>query len=322
MRYLVTGGAGFIGSHIVDHLIGQGNQVLVVDDFSTGDPENLAIHKASKDLEVIEGNILDSALIKRATREVDRVFHFAAAVGVFNIMSDTVKSLKTNLQGTENVLEACLEYKKPVLIASSSEVYGKNSSDSLSEDSDRIIGPPQKIRWSYSDAKAIDESLAISLHREQGLEARIVRLFNTVGPRQVGRYGMVVPRFVEAALKGEALTIYGSGEQTRCFGHVLDIVDAIIKVETRSEAIACPVNIGVSEEISILGLADCVLRILKSKSSIKFLPYEDAYPFGFEDMQRRVPNNSLLREITNWQPKRGIDNIILDIANYTNNSTI
>lgn len=322
MRYLVTGGAGFIGSHIVDHLIGQGNQVLVVDDFSTGDPENLAIHKASKDLEVIEGNILDSAQIKRATREVDRVFHFAAAVGVFNIMSDTVKSLKTNLQGTENVLEACLEYKKPVLIASSSEVYGKNSSDSLSEDSDRIIGPPQKIRWSYSDAKAIDESLAISLHREQGLEARIVRLFNTVGPRQVGRYGMVVPRFVEAALKGEALTIYGSGEQTRCFGHVLDIVDAIIKVETRSEAIACPVNIGVSEEISILGLADCVLRILKSKSSIKFLPYEDAYPFGFEDMQRRVPNNSLLREITNWQPKRGIDNIILDIANYTNNSTI
>ena len=318
MRYLVTGGAGFIGSHIVDHLIGQGKQVLVVDDFSTGDPENLAIHKASKDLEVIEGNILDSALIKRATREVDRVFHFAAAVGVFNIMSDTVKSLKTNLQGTENVLEACLEYKKPVLIASSSEVYGKNSSDSLSEDSDRIIGPPQKIRWSYSDAKAIDESLAISLHREQGLEARIVRLFNTVGPRQVGRYGMVVPRFVEAALKGEDLTIYGSGEQTRCFGHVLDIVDAILKIENTPEAIACPVNIGVSEEISILNLASSVLRLLNSKSTVKFVPYEEVYSFGFEDMQRRVPDNALLKKLTGWQPKRGIEQIVLDIASHIN----
>ena len=318
MRYLVTGGAGFIGSHIVDHLIGQGKQVLVVDDFSTGDPENLAIHKASKDLEVIEGNILDSALIKRATREVDRVFHFAAAVGVFNIMSDTVKSLKTNLQGTENVLEACLEYKKPVLIASSSEVYGKNSSDSLSEDSDRIIGPPQKIRWSYSDAKAIDESLAISLHREQGLEARIVRLFNTVGPRQVGRYGMVFPRFVEAALKGEALTIYGSGEQTRCFGHVLDIVDAILKIESTAEAIACPVNIGVSEEISILNLASRVLRLLNSKSTVKFVPYEEVYSFGFEDMQRRVPDNALLKKLTGWRPKRGIEQIVLDIANHIN----
>ena len=318
MRYLVTGGAGFIGSHTVDHLIGQGNKVLVVDDFSTGDPENLAIHKASKDLEVIEGNILDSALIKRATREVDRVFHFAAAVGVFNIMSDTVKSLKTNLQGTENVLEACLEYKKPVLIASSSEVYGKNGSDSLSEDSDRIIGPPQKIRWSYSDAKAIDESLAISLHREQGLEARIVRLFNTVGPRQVGRYGMVFPRFVEAALKGEALTIYGSGEQTRCFGHVLDIVDAILKIESTAEAIACPVNIGVSEEISILNLASRVLRLLNSKSTVKFVPYEEVYSFGFEDMQRRVPDNTLLKKLTGWQPKRGIEDIILDIANHIN----
>jgi UDP-glucose 4-epimerase len=318
MRYLVTGGAGFIGSHIVDHLMGQGNQVLVVDDFSTGDPENLAIHKASKDLEVIEGNILDSALIKRATREVDRVFHFAAAVGVFNIMSDTVKSLKTNLQGTENVLEACLEYKKPVLIASSSEVYGKNGSDSLSEDSDRIIGPPQKIRWSYSDAKAIDESLAISLHREQGLEARIVRLFNTVGPRQVGRYGMVFPRFVEAALKGEALTIYGSGEQTRCFGHVLDIVDAILKIESTAEAIACPVNIGVSEEISILNLASRVLRLLNSKSTVKFVPYEEVYSFGFEDMQRRVPDNALLKKLTGWRPKRGIEQIVLDIANHIN----
>ena len=318
MRYLVTGGAGFIGSHIVDLLIGQGKQVLVVDDFSTGDPENLAIHKASKDLEVIEGNILDSALIKRATREVDRVFHFAAAVGVFNIMSDTVKSLKTNLQGTENVLEACLEYKKPVLIASSSEVYGKNSSDSLSEDSDRIIGPPQKIRWSYSDAKAIDESLAISLHREQGLEARIVRLFNTVGPRQVGRYGMVVPRFVEAALKGEDLTIYGSGEQTRCFGHVLDIVDAILKIENTPEAIACPVNIGVSEEISILNLASSVLRLLNSKSTVKFVPYEEVYSFGFEDMQRRVPDNALLKKLTGWRPKRGIEQIVLDIANHIN----
>ena len=318
MRYLVTGGAGFIGSHIVDLLIDQGKQVLVVDDFSTGDPENLAIHKASKDLEVIEGNILDSALIKRATREVDRVFHFAAAVGVFNIMSDTVKSLKTNLQGTENVLEACLEYKKPVLIASSSEVYGKNSSDSLSEDSDRIIGPPQKIRWSYSDAKAIDESLAISLHREQGLEARIVRLFNTVGPRQVGRYGMVVPRFVEAALKGEYLTIYGSGEQTRCFGHVLDIVDAILKIENTPEAIACPVNIGVSEEISILNLASSVLRLLNSKSTVKFVPYEEVYSFGFEDMQRRVPDNALLKKLTGWQPKRGIEQIVLDIASHIN----
>jgi UDP-glucose 4-epimerase len=321
VRYLVTGGAGFVGSHLVDRLILDGHCVTVLDDFSTGRRENLLQHANEKLLELVEGDILNANLVDDLTSKVDRVFHLAAAVGVFNIVEHPLKSIRTNIEGSENVFNACLKYQRPIFITSSSEIYGKNSSDLLKEDSDRIIGAPQKIRWSYSDAKAIDEAIAISMHQQHGLETRIARLFNTVGPRQVGRYGMVVPRFISAALSNSPITVYGNGEQTRCFGHVLDIVDAIIKIENTAEAIACPVNIGVSEEISILNLASSVLRLLNSKSAVKFVSYEEVYSFGFEDMQRRVPDSTLLKKLTGWQPKRGIENIILDIASHINKQT-
>ena len=245
----MTGGAGFVGSHLVDRLLERGDLVTILDDFSTGRRENISHHKANSQLTVVEGSILDSNLVENLVRECDRVFHLAAAVGVFNTVQYPLESLTTNIKGSENVFDACIKFNKPVLITSSSEVYGKNTSDLLSEDSDRVVGAPQKIRWSYSDAKAIDESMVIALHQQRGLETRIVRLFNTVGPRQVGRYGMVVPRFVEAALKNEPLKIYGTGKQTRCFGHVADVVEAILRIDGTTEAIGKPVNIGVNQEI-------------------------------------------------------------------------
>lgn len=321
MRYLVTGGAGFVGSHLVDRLILDGHSVTVLDDFSTGRRENLLQHANEKLLELVEGDILNADLVDDLTSKVDRVFHLAAAVGVFNILEHPLKSIRTNIEGSENVFNACLKHKRPIFITSSSEIYGKNSSDFLKEDSDRIIGAPQKIRWSYSDAKAIDEAIAISMHKQHGLETRIARLFNTVGPRQVGRYGMVVPRFISAALSDSPITVYGNGEQTRCFGHVLDIVEALIQLDTKSEAIAKPINVGVNQEISVLNLAKRVLEISKSKSEIFFQSYEDAYLMGYEDMQRRVPDNSLLTQITNWRPTKDINDVIEDIIASTVYST-
>jgi len=314
LKFLLTGGAGFVGSHLLDQLVDRGDSVIVLDDFSTGRKENIAHHIQSKSVEVIEGSILDADLVDELVSKSDRVFHLAAAVGVFNIVKFPLGSLTTNIKGSENVFEASLKHNKPVLITSSSEVYGKNTSDLLSEDSDRVVGAPQKIRWSYSDAKAIDEAMAIALHQQKGLETRIVRLFNTVGPRQIGRYGMVVPRFVEAALKNEPLTIYGTGKQTRCFGHVSDVVDAILKVDGCIEAIGKPINIGVNQEISIVDLAKKVIERTGSKSVIEYQSYEDVYAQGFEDMERRVPDNALLRKLTNWSPLKNIENIIDDLT--------
>ena len=313
MRFLVTGGAGFVGSHLVDQLVGRGDSVLILDDFSTGRHENISHHVGNPLVEIIEGSILDYGLTETLVSKSDRVFHLAAAVGVFNIVKHPLESLTTNIKGSENVFEACLQHKKPVLITSSSEVYGKNTSDFLDENSDRVVGAPQKIRWSYSDAKAIDESMAIALHQQRGLETRIVRLFNTVGPRQVGRYGMVVPRFVEAALKNEALKIYGTGKQTRCFGHVSDVVEAILQIDLSPKAIGIPVNIGIDHEISIYDLAVLVIQRTSSNSQISYKTYERAYAQGFEDMERRVPNNALLRSLTGWAPKKNINNIIDDL---------
>ena len=321
MKYLVTGGAGFIGSHLVDLLLADGHKVYVIDNFSTGLIENLRSHISNPNLTITEGDILDADLVEKSVNQSERVFHFAAAVGVMNIMANPLSSLETNIRGSENVLNACANSNVPVLIASSSEIYGKNASDALNEDSDRIIGPPQMIRWSYSDAKAIDESLAISLHQKKGLETRIVRLFNTVGPRQVGHYGMVVPRFVHAALSQEPLIVFGNGKQTRCFGHVSDITAAIMLVDQSKEAVGRPINVGVNKEISIIDLANEVIKQTKSNSQVAFMEYKDAYPKGYEDMQRRVPDNSLLREITNWTPKKNLTNIIEDIAaSYVDNS--
>ena len=314
MKFLLTGGAGFVGSHLLDQLVDRGDSVIVLDDFSTGRKENISHHSQNKAVGVVEGSILDADLVDQLVSKSDRVFHLAAAVGVFNIVKYPLESLTTNIKGSENVFEACLKHHKPVLITSSSEVYGKNTSNLLRDDSDRVVGAPQKIRWSYSDAKAIDEAMAIALHQQKGLETRIVRLFNTVGPRQIGRYGMVVPRFVEAALKNEPLTIYGTGKQTRCFGHVSDVVNAILKVDGCIEAIGKPINIGVNQEISIEDLAKKVIERTGSKSAIKYQSYEEAYSQGFEDMERRVPDNTLLKKLTTWSPLKNIENIIDDLT--------
>jgi UDP-glucose 4-epimerase len=316
MRYLITGGAGFIGSHLADVLLGEGHEIVVLDNFSTGRRENLLHHFDSERILVIEGSILDERITSMAVEQVDRVLHFAATVGVFNIMKDPLGSLRTNIRGTENVLDNCAKFGKPVLIASSSEIYGKNASNALAEDSDRIIGAPQKIRWSYSDSKAIDESFAISLNQGQGLETRIVRLFNTVGPRQVGHYGMVVPRFVEAALKNQPLEVYGTGTQTRCFGHISDITSAILKLDRSKDAVGRPVNVGVDKEVSIFDLATFIIEETNSNSVIHLLEYERAYPPGYEDMARRVPDNSLLRRLTGWSPKKDLVDIVRDIKRY------
>ena len=312
----MTGGAGFVGSHLVDQLIDKKNEVIVLDDFSTGRRENISHHESNSLFTLVEGSILDYKTVENLVSQVDRVFHLAAAVGVLNIVQHPLESLNTNINGSENVFDACLKFNKPVLITSSSEVYGKNTADLLHEDSDRIIGAPQKIRWSYSDAKAIDESMAIALNQQKGLETRIVRLFNTVGPRQVGRYGMVVPRFIEAALKNEPLKVYGTGQQTRCFGHVLDVIEAILKIDDSNDAIGRPVNIGVNQEISINELASRVIERVDSKSRVIFESYEEAYAKGFEDMERRVPDNTLLMNLTDWVPSRDIYNIIDDVAKY------
>ena len=315
MKYLVTGGAGFVGSHLVDSLLELDHEVIVLDNLSTGRRSNFNHNNGKAKFTFVEGSILDIKLVNNLIQAVDRVFHLAAAVGVFNIVQHPLESLTTNIKGSENVLEACLKFNKPVLITSSSEIYGKNTSDLLNEESDRIVGAPQKIRWSYSDSKAIDESIAIALHQQKGLETRIVRLFNTVGPRQVGHHGMVLPRFIEAAVKGLPITIYGTGKQTRCFGHVRDIVNAILKVDECKSAIGSPINIGVSQEISMIDLAKKILTHTNSKSSITFEPYENAYGQGFEDMKRRVPDTTKLQNLTGWRPSFNLDEIIKDLIN-------
>jgi UDP-glucose 4-epimerase len=285
-----------------------------LDDFSTGKSVNLQSIRSNEDFELVEGSVLDSNVISKLMNEVDYVFHLAAAVGVFKIVQNPLASLLTNIRGTENVLEAASRKSIPVLITSSSEVYGKNNSDSLSEGDDRIIGSPLTLRWSYSEAKAIDESLAYAYFVEKQLETRIVRFFNTVGPRQLGAYGMVVPRFVQAALRNEPITIYGDGNQTRCFAHVFDVVDAVIALAFAQNSIGKVVNIGNNFEISINNLAKKIIDETKSKSQIVYLPYAEAYGEGFEDMERRVPNIELICELVSWQPKRDLSAMIADIA--------
>jgi len=321
LRYLVTGGSGFIGSHVVDRLLSDGHEVLVLDNLSTGNLNNLSPHRNNGKFKFQLGDIRDSNLVSDCVSNVDRVFHFAAAVGVLTVLNHPIESMKINIEGTECILNMCLKWKKPVLIASSSEIYGKNTAKTLAEDDNRIIGAPQKVRWMYSDSKAIDEACAVSMHNLYGVETRIVRLFNTVGPRQVGRYGMVVPRFIDSAINNKPLEVYGSGTQTRCFGHIFDIVDALIKLEKCKDAIGKPVNVGVSFEISINELANLVIKELKSKSIICHKSYNEVYPEGFEDMQRRVPNNTLLRTLTNWEPKRSLVDIIHDTANWNRDAS-
>jgi len=314
VKYLVTGGAGFIGSHLAESLISRGDQVVVLDNLTTGSTSNIS--KINEKISFVQENILEKALVEKLVAESDSVVHLAAALGVFNIVNKPLESLKTNLQGSEIVLEACDKYRKPVLIASTSEIYGKNDKVPLSEEDDRIIGHPLKSRWSYSEAKAVDESLAYFYYLENKLPVRIVRFFNTVGPRQVGHYGMVVPRFVSAALKNEALSVYGSGDQIRCFCHVTDAVKALLLVMDSDKAVGQVFNIGNNSQISIMELAKKVIQITGSKSTIEKIAYEKAYPEGFEDMQRRVPDISKIKQVLGWEPEINLDQIVKDIAAF------
>jgi UDP-glucose 4-epimerase len=314
VRILVTGGAGFIGSHLCDRLIHEGHSVIAVDDFSTGRRSNLQNLSGKQTFSLVEGSILDSSFLIPLIDASDYVFHLAAAVGVFNIVNNPLASLLVNIRGTENVLEAASKRQIPVFLTSSSEVYGKNISNSLKESDDRILGSPITLRWSYSEAKAIDESLAYAYFIEKKLETRIVRFFNTVGPRQLGAYGMVVPRFIKSALGNEPITIYGDGNQTRCFAHVYDVIDAVISIAFSGDTVGKVVNIGNDFEISINSLASKIIAETNSMSTIVHIPYEEAYGSGFEDMERRVPDISLISQLVGWKPQRDLSTIIADIS--------
>ena len=314
MRILVAGGAGFIGSHLCEFLIKSGHAVTAIDNFSTGIKSNLTNLEGSDNFNLIKGSILETNILNPLIKQADYVFHLAAAVGVFNIVNNPLASLLTNIRGTENVLAAANEAKTPVFLTSSSEVYGKNNSDSLRESDDRILGSPVTLRWSYSEAKAIDESLAYAYFVEKQLETRIVRFFNTVGPRQLGAYGMVVPRFVKAAMTNEPITIYGDGNQTRCFAHVYDVVDAVMATAFADNTIGKVINIGNDFEISINGLAKKIIDETGSKSEIVYVPYTEAYGDGFEDMERRVPNINLINQLVGWKPQRDLSTMIADIS--------
>ena len=310
MKYLITGGAGFIGSHLSEALTKRGDSVTVIDNLSTGK------NTFNRSVEFIEGSIFDLPLMDKLISQSDYVLHLAAAVGVFNIVNKPLESLMTNIKGTEIILELCDKYKKPILITSTSEVYGKNNEVPLSESSDRVLGSPLLSRWSYSEAKAVDESMAYFYYQEKGLPVRLVRLFNTVGPRQVGHYGMVVPRFVSAAIKNEPLSVYGSGDQIRCFCHVTDAVRGLLLVMDSDKAVGEVFNVGNNQQISIMELAKKVIEITGSKSAIEKIAYEKAYPQGFEDMQRRVPDISKIKQVLGWSPEINLDQIIKDIATF------
>lgn len=313
MRTLITGGAGFIGSHLTEALLAAGDQVTVLDDLSTGRWENLAAVADRPALRLVRGSVLDAELVERLVLGADTVYHLAAAVGAFTIRDRTLDSLRTNLHGTEHVVAAAHRYDVRLLLASTSEIYGKNDKVGLREDDDRIIGSPTKSRWSYSEAKAIDETL-VTAYGRAGLRAVTVRLFNTVGPRQTGRYGMVVPRFVGQALAGDPLTVYGTGDQIRCFCHVADVVAALPALLAERDAIGGVFNLGSAEQVSIGQLARRVVRLTGSHSTIDRIPYQVAYGDGYEDMMRRVPDCRRARELIGFVPARDLDTILRDVV--------
>jgi UDP-glucose 4-epimerase len=314
MRVLITGGAGFIGSHLADHYVNAGHTVTLLDNFSTGSKSNIA-HLDDK-VTIVNGDIRNIDLIDQLTKDSELVLHMAAALGVNTILKSPLESISTNITGSEVVLNAAAKYKKRIIIASTSEIYGKNPKQPLSETDDRVVGAPQKIRWTYSDAKAIEEAMAFALHQEKQLPVTTVRLFNTVGPRQTGRYGMVVPRFVRAALKNEPLTIYGDGTQSRVFCHVDDAVQAIASMAATDSTIGDVYNVGGTGEVTIKQLAEQVLSVTGSKSEITYTPYSEAYPAGFEDIQRRVPDISKVNYAIGWAPTKDLKQIISDIAAF------
>lgn len=314
MRVFITGGAGFIGSHLCDALVGRGDSVTILDNLSTGSRTNID-HLEAK-IETIIGDIRDVALIEKTVAEADVVLHMAAALGVSTILESPIESISTNFTGSEVVLMAASKFNKRIIIASTSEIYGKNPKQPLSESDDRIIGTPQKLRWTYSDAKALEEALAHALFLEKKLPVTTIRLFNTVGPRQTGRYGMVVPRFVSAALEGNPIEIFGDGTQSRVFCHVSDAVNAILALVADDKTIGEVYNIGGVGEVSIKELAERVIARTNSKSTITYTSYESAYPAGYEDMQRRVPDTTKIRNAITWSPAYSLDGIIDSVADY------
>ena len=312
MRVFITGGAGFIGSHLCDALIAQGHQVSILDNMSTGSAANIAHIKDQ--IEIHQGDIRDVALVEKLMAPADLILHMAAALGVNTILENPIESVSINFTGSEVVLNAATKLDRRLIIASTSEIYGKNTKQPLNEESDRVVGAPQKIRWTYSDAKALEEAIAHALFLTKRLKVTTVRLFNTVGPRQTGRYGMVLPRFVQSALKNEPISIYGDGTQSRVFCHVQDAVKAILTLAATDSAIGQVYNIGGTGETTIKQLAEKIIERTKSTSSITYTPYDQAYPAGFEDMQRRVPNLTQIKNAIGWEPKNTLDAIIDDVV--------
>jgi len=310
MKMLVTGGAGFIGSHLVELLLAKGHQVTILDNLSTGRFENIAHHENNPNFQVVVGDILNESLVDKLIERADWVFHLAAAVGVELIIKDPLRSLMTNIKGSEIVLESVYRYHRKVLITSTSEIYGKNVNGPLKEDDDRILGSPLKSRWSYSTSKAVDEILAYVYWKEKGVPTTIVRLFNTVGPRQTGHYGMVIPRFVEQALQGDDITIFGEGNQTRCFVYVKDVVEAMNRLMETPEAMGKVFNIGSQEEVSIRQLAEKIILLTQSSSKIKYISYDQAYEEGFEDMLRRVPDTSRAEKMIGFKSSVDLEGIL------------
>ena len=314
MHAFITGGAGFIGSHLADALIARGDSVTILDNMSTGSKKNIA-HLEGKAI-IIEGDIRDKALVEKLVAESDITFHMAAALGVKNIMEHTLESIDRNFNGSEIVLHAATKYNKRLIIASTSEIYGKNPNQPLNEESDRVVGAPQKIRWTYADAKALEEAVAHTLHKTQGLKVTTVRFFNTVGPRQTGQYGMVLPRFIKAALNNEDIVIYDDGSQSRVFCHVEDAVKAVLTLAETDSTIGDYFNVGGVGETTIKELATKIIKQTNSSSQIKYIPYSDAYPAGFEDMQRRVPDITKISKAINWQPTHTLESIIDSVAEH------
>jgi UDP-glucose 4-epimerase len=316
VRYLITGGAGFIGSHLSDALVARGDDVLILDDLSTGNAENVADAVASGRAQFVEGSVCDEELVDECMEWADACFHLASAVGVKLIVDRSVESLGRSVRGAQVVTEGAHRLGRRLLFASTSEIYGKNASAGLTEQSDRILGPPSIARWSYSTAKAFGEALALGYHRERDADNVVVRLFNTVGPRQTGAYGMVLPRFVGQAITGEDLTVFGDGSQSRCFSHVYDTTRALVMLMDEEGARGTAFNVGRSTEITILELAETVIAQTGSTSDIRMVPYEEAYGEGFEELGRRCPDTSALEQMTGWRSTRGVEEAIDDVAAF------
>jgi UDP-glucose 4-epimerase len=314
--FLITGGAGFIGSHLADRLLSDGHAVTALDNFETGSEDNLTSAKTRKGFTLVAGSILDAPLVERLVEDHDVVVHLAAAVGVARIVHETLQSLITNVRGTEIVLEAAASHGRQVLLASTSEVYGKSNVFPLRENAGMVIGDLSINRWSYAVGKATDEMYAFAMHQQRGLNVTVARFFNTVGPRQSPAYGMVIPRLVRQAIAGDALTVHGTGQQSRCFGHVTDAVEAVVRLMNSDATVGNVYNIGSSEEITILALAELIRERAKSESAIELVPYDVAYPSGFEDIPRRVPAVEAIRAAVGWEHTRSLVEIVDETIDY------